>query len=136
MPTAPAQVPPASEPQDRPGQPAPHGPTHVGKAPIAPASSPPEEGKDLQMPHERDEAAGQVAAQPNDVIAQAKKDLDAGLVDTDMRVTPGLDAERREALTGTAAPPQVDAPLADSRVGPGSQPKAPRTDRPASGRRR
>jgi hypothetical protein len=32
------------------------------------------------------------------VIAQAKRDLDAGLVDTDMRATPGLDAEQREKL--------------------------------------
>lgn len=32
-------------------------------------------------------------------IAQAKKDLDAGQVDTDLRETPGLDAQRRKRLT-------------------------------------
>jgi hypothetical protein len=32
------------------------------------------------------------------MMAQAKRDIDAGLVDTDMRVTPGLDAKRRDRL--------------------------------------
>jgi hypothetical protein len=31
-------------------------------------------------------------------MVQAKRDIDAGLVDTDMRATPGLDAQRREHL--------------------------------------
>jgi hypothetical protein len=102
--------------------------------PFKPASEP-EQGEDLQMPHERDEAAGNVSRRPDDVIHQAKKDLDAGQVDTDMRATPGLDAERREQLTGASAP-RVEAPVTDSNVGPGSHPKAPRTDRPGAGRRR
>jgi len=55
----------------------------------------------LPLPHERDEVTGQVDPQPHDVIRQAKKDLDAGLVDTDMRATPGLDAERRSKLVPT-----------------------------------
>lgn len=32
---------------------------------------------------------------PSPVIQQAYKDLQNGLVDTDMRATPGLDAEQR-----------------------------------------
>lgn len=31
-------------------------------------------------------------------MVQAKRDIDAGLVDTDMRVTPGLDAKLRTKL--------------------------------------
>jgi hypothetical protein len=52
----------------------------------------------LELPHERDETSGQTAAEPDPVIVQAKRDIDAGLVDTDMRATPGLDAQRRRKL--------------------------------------
>jgi hypothetical protein len=46
------------------------------------------------------------AAAPDPVIEQAKRDIDAGLVDTDMRATPGLDAARRKALVpGPAGKP-------------------------------
>jgi hypothetical protein len=38
------------------------------------------------------------AAEPDPVMVQAKRDIEAGQVDTDMRVTPGLDARRRAAL--------------------------------------
>ena len=31
-------------------------------------------------------------------MVQAKRDIDAGMVDTDMRATPGLDTERRDQL--------------------------------------
>lgn len=73
--------------------------TQVGKSPRAPGSKPPsstDEG--LALPHERDQSAGAVAEKPDAVIRQAKRDLDAGQVDTDMRATPGLDAERRDRL--------------------------------------
>ena len=51
-----------------------------------------------------------MATQPDPQIVQAKRDLDAGLVDTDMRATPGLDAERREQLVPTPQPaPDDDA---------------------------
>ena len=51
-----------------------------------------------------------MATQPDPQIVQAKRDLDAGLVDTDMRATPGLDAERREQLVPTPRPaPDDDA---------------------------
>lgn len=74
------------------------GPTAVGKAPVADASRHPDAGRGLPLPHERDESTGQVAAQPDPVIVQAHKDIEAGLVDTDLRATPGLDAARRDAL--------------------------------------
>ena len=32
------------------------------------------------------------------MMVQAKRDIDAGLVDTDMHATPGLDAKLRESL--------------------------------------
>ena len=35
---------------------------------------------------------------PDPLMVQAKKDIDAGMVDTDMRATPGLDAQRRASL--------------------------------------
>jgi hypothetical protein len=61
-----------------------------------PAKAP--NGKRLPLPHDRDESVSNIAQAPDPQIVQAKRDLDAGQVDTDMRATPGLDAKRREAL--------------------------------------
>lgn len=52
----------------------------------------------LALPHERDESTHATADAPDPVIAQAKRDIDAGMVDTDMRATPGLDAKHRASL--------------------------------------
>ena len=52
----------------------------------------------LPLPHERDESAHNVAEKPDPVMVQAHRDLEAGMVDTDMHATPGLDAERRRKL--------------------------------------
>lgn len=52
----------------------------------------------VALPHERDEAADQTQAAVDPVIHRAYKDLEEGQVDTDMRATPGLDAERRRRL--------------------------------------
>jgi hypothetical protein len=71
------------------------------KTPVAPGRQPvPGEpgGTEMPLPHERDQTLGQTDPQPNEVIRQAKKDIDNGLVDTDLRTTPGLDAPRREQL--------------------------------------
>jgi hypothetical protein len=71
------------------------------KAPVAPGDiRRPEDagGTELPLPHERDQATGQISHEPQDVIRQAKADLDAGLIDTDLHTTPGLDAERRDEL--------------------------------------
>jgi hypothetical protein len=68
----------------------------VSKAPRtakAPVSVP-----GLALPHERDESPRNTAVEPDPVIVQARRDIDAGMVDTDMRATPGLDAERRARL--------------------------------------
>jgi hypothetical protein len=62
----------------------------------------------LALPHERDESTGATAKVPDPLMVQAKRDIDAGLVDTDMRATPGLDAKRRSRLV----------------PGPGGQPPA------------
>lgn len=66
----------------------------------APKTSPdkPPNGKRLPLPHDRDEAASEQGQPLDKRIVQAKRDLDAGQVDTDMRATPGLDAQRREGL--------------------------------------
>lgn len=53
---------------------------------------------DLPLPHERDEAAGHAGRSPRGVMRQASRDLQAGQVDTDLRATPGLDAQRRRKL--------------------------------------
>ncbi len=52
----------------------------------------------LSLPHERDQSTPSVAETPDPLMAQAQRDLDAGMVDTDMRATAGLDAERRARL--------------------------------------
>lgn len=52
----------------------------------------------LPLPHERDLSIDATAQTPDPQMVQAKRDLDAGLVDTDMRATPGLDAKRRARL--------------------------------------
>jgi hypothetical protein len=59
----------------------------------APGSAP-----GLPLPHERDESPDISAVVPDPVMAQAKRDIDAGLVDTDMRATPGLDVALRAKL--------------------------------------
>lgn len=64
----------------------------------------PSQGAGAPLPHETDQALGQVAAKPDPVIVQAKRDIDAGMVDTDMRATPGLDAERRAHLVPKPKP--------------------------------
>lgn len=60
----------------------------------------------LRLPHERDEQAdpaGSSSAGGHARVHQAARDLARGLVDTDLRATPGQDAERREWLLRQAA---------------------------------
>jgi hypothetical protein len=46
------------------------------------------------------------------VIAQAKRDIDAGQVDTDMHATPGLDAKlRAELVPGPGGKPPASVRL-------------------------
>ena len=50
------------------------------------------------LPRERDAPTPAAAVAPDPVMVQAKHDIDAGLVDTDMRATPGLDAKLRARM--------------------------------------
>jgi hypothetical protein len=52
----------------------------------------------LALPHERDESPDTPPATPDPKMLQAKRDIDNGLVDTDMRVTPGQNAKLRERM--------------------------------------
>jgi CBS-domain-containing membrane protein len=98
---------------------APHGATERTRAVSSPGSRGDARGTEslppgpLPLPHERDEAVGEVAAHVDPIIRQAKSDIDRGLVDTDLRATPGLDAARRDALVSGATdhvqPAQVPA---------------------------
>jgi hypothetical protein len=75
-------------------------PPQGAKAPLSPSG--------LKLPHERDESTNVTAELPDPLMVQAKRDLDAGQVDTDMHATPGLDAQRRARLVpgpGGKAPP-------------------------------
>jgi hypothetical protein len=65
----------------------------------------------LALPHERDESTPATAMVPDPAMVQAKRDIDAGMVDTDMRATPGLDAKRRARLVPGPGgkPPSTDA---------------------------
>jgi len=65
-------------------------PPRGAKAPLSKAG--------LKLPHERDESIDDTAKVPEPLMVPAKRDLDAGLVDTDMHAIPGLDAKRRERL--------------------------------------
>jgi len=52
------------------------------------------EGKP-SLPHERDQQNDATNAKPDLQIRRASRDLRRGQVDTDLRATPGLDAELR-----------------------------------------
>ena len=69
-----------------------------GKAPDpAPGPVPPAVDRTAH-PHQDDGSVNGTAAAPDPMMVQARLDLEAGLVDTDMRATAGLDAARRAAL--------------------------------------
>jgi hypothetical protein len=94
-PSAPDEHPPASAPAARPR----HQPGgEVGRTPVSPGAPDPGAGDGLPLPHEREQQLGDIASEPDPVIEQAARDLAAGQVDTDLRATPGLDAERRAEL--------------------------------------
>ncbi len=85
---APAQQP-AKGGKNLPGQ--------VGQAPHAPGEAGAAQAG-LRLPHERDQSVDATSDAPDPVIRQAHDDLAQGQVDTDMRQTPGLDAQQREKL--------------------------------------
>jgi hypothetical protein len=96
MTTRPDQPQPPTDPR-HPGS----GPMQVQRSPVAPGANLPDEEVPLQ-PHERDQSMDATADAPDPQMLQAHQDLAEGQVDTDMRVQPGLDAERRRALVGGA----------------------------------
>jgi len=66
----------------------------VGKTPTPQARD-----RDPMLPHDQDQdAGGTTDHRPDPVIEQAYRDIERGLVDTDLHATPGLDAARREQL--------------------------------------
>ncbi|WP_212745096.1 hypothetical protein [Hydrogenophaga sp. 2FB] len=73
-------------------------PHPVDRTPRAPGALPPlDEAQDhLELPHESDQSTHTTAPAPDPAMRQAHKDLKEGQVDTDMRATPGLDAEQRK----------------------------------------
>lgn len=52
------------------------------------------EGKP-SLPHERDQQNTATNPEPDPQVQRAARDLKQGQVDTDLRATPGLDADRR-----------------------------------------
>lgn len=79
--------------QKKPASPA----NMVSRTPRAPGSHPADESEEhLQLPHERDENVEMTDGEVRPEIRQAAEDLENGMVDTDMRATPGLDANQRE----------------------------------------
>lgn len=97
----------------------------VGEAPIAPGTRHAERGRGLQLPHERDESADATDGQPDAVMAQAQRDIENGLVDTDLRATPGLDAAERERLLK-----EFETQSRDATAAPGRQRGSKRTNAP------
>ncbi|HSX95179.1 MAG TPA: hypothetical protein VLG41_19805 [Hydrogenophaga sp.] len=77
---------------------APRESVNTGLPPHAPGANVKRRLGPLELPHERDESLHATASQPDPVIEQAARDLAKGQVDTDLRTTPGLDAQRREQL--------------------------------------
>ena len=78
----------------------------------------------LLRPHEIDQSPGQAGVAPRQKMQQARRDLEAGQVDTDLHATPGLDAERLKALVTPVKPPpdQVLPAAPASAPRPGSRP--------------
>lgn len=52
----------------------------------------------LALPHERDESTAATSEAPDPMMVLASRDIAAGMVDTDMRATPGQNAELRERM--------------------------------------
>ena len=64
------------------------------------------------LPHERDQQNDATNAKPDAQIHRAARDLQQGQVDTDLRATPGLDADRRGDMvkggeSGASQPPRA-----------------------------
>ncbi|NIM41114.1 MAG: hypothetical protein GTN84_08415 [Hydrogenophaga sp.] len=85
-------------PDTKPSATEPRKVVNTGLPPHAPGAFVKRRFDALELPHERDEGLETTASEPDPVIEQAGRDLASGQVDTDLRATPGLDAQRRERL--------------------------------------
>ena len=72
------------------------------------------------MPHERDQAVGSTAAEPDPVVQQAARDIKAGLVNTDLYGMEGMGAEEQKRLLDRE---RADS-MAASRKGSAAKPAA------------
>ena len=91
---------------EKPSRPARPTPPAQPRDAIAPLSAP-----GLALPHERDESIDGPDVKPDPIMLQAKRDIDAGLVDTDMHATPGLDAAlRKQMVPGPGGKPPSHTP--------------------------
>lgn len=71
----------------------------VGRQTVTPARVRPSKSAPVQpVTTQPADASHYTANAPDPVMQQAKRDIDAGLVDTDMHATPGLDAALRAKL--------------------------------------
>ena len=61
-----------------------------------------------RLPHERDESPDAQDAEPRGIMEQAASDLEQGLVDTDLRGTPGIDRAVPPTGSSGQAKPQAD----------------------------
>jgi hypothetical protein len=78
--------------------------SHVCFAPFKPLK--PKSLRTAAVPPAFATPAAKAPTAPDTKMAQAKRDVDAGMVDTDVRATPGLDARRRAKLVpGPAGKP-------------------------------
>lgn len=113
-------LPPASKTTDLPNKRPPSPANMVSRTPRAPGAKPAQEDEEhLQLPHERDQNSQMTDPKPRRVMVQAAKDIENGLVDTDMRATPGLDAEQRARdVPGSNGPPTTK----DDKSGPSDAP--------------
>jgi hypothetical protein len=73
-------------------------------------------GEDLALPHERDQSDDTSLGDGTSpkVIRQAARDLEAGLVDTDLRGTPNAGSEQRDELLRREAERTAGAPTSAS----------------------
>jgi hypothetical protein len=90
--------PPAPKPRATAPGAAPREAVNSGLPPHAPGAKHKRRFDALELPHERDEGLNATASEPDPVIERAGEDLASGQVDTDLRNTPGLDAQRRAQL--------------------------------------
>lgn len=105
---------------DAPSAPGPA--AYVSRTPRSPGSVPAELAEEhLELPHELYRNLDMTGGKFQSVIHKAARDLERGLVDTDMRATPGLGAQKRARdVPGPGGVPAQDRAL----------PRRPRASRP------